>query len=91
MSEADVIEVSREAIITMLWIAGPMMILTLIIGLIISVLQTVTQIQEQTLTFVPKMLAVFFASLLLAPYMLSHLTAFTEHIADLIIGIGSSG
>ena len=60
----------------------------LVVGVIISLLQAVTQIQEQTLTFVPKMLLGFATAIFLAPFMLSHLTTFTHHIADRIVAVG---
>ena len=91
MTETDVIAISRDAIMTMLFIAGPIMALALAVGLFISIVQSITQIQEMTLTFVPKIVVVFLASLFLAPYMLSHLTNFTQRIADIIIGLGASG
>lgn len=91
MNATDVVDVMREAIIVMIKMGGPVMLLTLVIGLIISVFQALTQIQEMTLTFVPKMLAVFAAMLILMPFMLSTLTTFTEQIADRIIGMGAGG
>ncbi len=89
MTETDVIEISREAISVMLWLAGPILALTLGVGLVVSLFQTVTHIQEMTLTFVPKMVTVFLATLFLAPYFLQHLTAFMEVIADRIISLGT--
>ncbi|MBI1208395.1 MAG: flagellar biosynthesis protein FliQ [Azospirillum sp.] len=91
MNEVDAIEVSREAVIVMLKVAGPIMALALIVGLIISLLQALTQIQEQTLTFVPKILLVFGAVLILMPFMLAEMTVFTQHIADRIIVLGGGG
>ena len=87
MTETDAIDVTREALLVILWIAGPIMILTLVLGLVISLFQALTQIQEQTLTFVPKLVAVFAATIFLAPYMLGHLTTFTQHIADRIVAL----
>ena len=89
MNEADVIEISREALTTILFVAGPIMAVALGVGLVISILQSVTQIQEMTLTFVPKILLVFLAAVFLAPYMLAQLTTFMERIADIIIGLGT--
>jgi flagellar biosynthetic protein FliQ len=69
MSGAEVLDLGREAIwITVLVAAGPM-IVGLVVGLVVSLLQTLTQIQEQTLVFVPKILAIFFAILLFLPIM----------------------
>jgi flagellar biosynthetic protein FliQ len=91
MNATDVLDVMREAIVVMIKMGGPIMMLTLVIGLAISVFQALTQIQEMTLTFVPKMLAVFGALLILMPFMLATLVAFTEQIADRIIGLGAGG
>lgn len=91
MSETDVIEVSREAILAMIFISGPLMAVCLVIGLVISIFQAVTQIQEATLTFVPKMLAVFAATLWLMPFMLAHLSTFTHAMFDRIVALGGPG
>ncbi|MEI6556886.1 MAG: flagellar biosynthesis protein FliQ [Rhodospirillaceae bacterium] len=89
MTETDAIEVCREAIMAMIFISGPIMVVMLVVGVIISLFQALTQIQEQTLTFVPKMLLGFATAIFLAPFMLSHLTAFTHHIADRISAVGA--
>jgi flagellar biosynthetic protein FliQ len=65
------------------------MLLTLVVGIAISVVQTLTQIQEATLTFVPKIILVYVALLFLAPFMLSTLVTFTQAIMDRIIGLGT--
>ena len=88
MTEIDAIEICREAIMAMIFISGPIMLVMLVVGVIISLLQALTQIQEQTLTFVPKMLLGFATAIILAPFMLSHLTTFTQHIADRIVAVG---
>ena len=64
----------------MLKISAPIMLISLIVGLIISLFQALTQIQEMTLTFVPKMLVVFISILLLGPFMLHTLVDFTEQM-----------
>ena len=89
MNETDAIEVCREAILAMIVISGPILMLMLVVGIIISLFQALTQIQEQTLTFVPKMLLGFGATIFLAPFMVSHMVTFTQHIADRIVAIGS--
>jgi flagellar biosynthetic protein FliQ len=69
MNGAEVLDLGREAIwLTVLIAAGPMLV-GLVVGLVVSVLQTLTQIQEQTLVFVPKILSIFFALLLFMPIM----------------------
>jgi flagellar biosynthesis protein FliQ len=84
----EAIEVGREAIQVMLWVSLPLLLVSLTIGLAIALFQALTQIQEMTLTFVPKIVVVFFTMLALLPYMLRHLTVFFEGIADKIIGLG---
>ena len=77
MSTGDVVAITVEAIWLVIKCSAPMLITSLIIGLIISIFQTVTSIQEQTLTFVPKILAVFVTMLLLGAWMLGNMTDYT--------------
>lgn len=88
MSETDTVELAREAILVLLQVSGPLMLISLVIGLVISVVQAVTQIQEVTLTFVPKIIVMFVSLLVLLPFMLSSLTTFTERVMDKIISLG---
>lgn len=80
MDESVLLEVGRDAVIVALKLGAPLMLISLLIGLIISLFQALTQIQEVTLTFVPKIVVVFVSMLLLAPFMLHTLTDFTERI-----------
>ena len=89
MNAAEVMDVLREAMLVTLKIGGPIMALSVVIGLIISLFQALTQIQETTLTFVPKILVVFAALLVLLPFMLATLVNFTHQLADRIIGMGA--
>jgi flagellar biosynthesis protein FliQ len=84
MTPQMVIAIGREALTVTLLVAAPMLIFGLIIGLIISVFQAVTQINEMTLTFVPKILAVAVALMMFMPWMITMLTDFTRHMFDLI-------
>jgi len=77
MSDGLVVSLGREALMTVLLVAGPMLGLSLLVGLVISILQATTQIQEQTLTFIPKILAVLGAAALFGPWMLRIMTDFT--------------
>jgi len=86
MDESVLLEVGRDAVIVTLKLGGPLMVIALLIGLIISLFQALTQIQEVTLTFVPKIIVVFIAMLLLAPFMLHTLTDFTERIMQQAVG-----
>ena len=76
MTEEFVITFGRDALFHVLMIASPMLIGGLIVGLTISIFQSVTQLQEQTLVFVPKILAVFVLAVIFAPWMLTHLLEF---------------
>jgi len=88
MNEIEAIEICREAIIVLLKIVGPILIAGLIVGVIVSLVQTVTQIQEMTLTFIPKMLVIFGMTLWLLPFMMSTLFGFTHTLTDRIVQIG---
>jgi flagellar biosynthetic protein FliQ len=88
MNEAEVIEICREAILVMLKLMGPVMLAGLIVGVVVSMIQTVTQIQEAALTFIPKLLVVFGVTIWLFPFMLSTLGGFTHSLTDRIIQVG---
>ncbi len=74
--------ISGEMIKTVLFVAGPPLFTGLVVGLLVGLFQTVTQIQEFTLTFVPKMIAVFGIMFLLMPWMLGKMLAFTTNIIN---------
>ena len=82
MREQDILEVMRDAIWTMLMVGGPIMLIALAVGVTVSLIQTLTQIQEMTLAFVPKILVVFLSLLLLLPFMLATMDGFMVRIAD---------
>lgn len=84
METPEVLEIAREAIMVSLQIGAPIMIIALVVGLAISLIQALTQIQEMTLTFVPKVLVIFLSLLVFLPYMLSMLSSFTERLAERI-------
>lgn len=88
MDTAAVLDVSRDAVVVLLKLSAPLMITALVIGLIVSLFQALTQIQEMTLAFVPKILVVFVALLVFLPFMISTLITFTESLTQRIIGIG---
>jgi flagellar biosynthetic protein FliQ len=77
---AFALSLGREAIFTALIVAAPMLVLGLVTGLIVSIFQAVTQIQEQTLTFIPKIVVSAVAILIFGPFMLAMLTSFTAHV-----------
>lgn len=82
MSQVMVLDIMKDAITTVILIAGPILLVALSVGLVISILQATTQVQEQTLTFVPKILAVFISMLLFGSFMLNTLIGFTNRIYD---------
>ncbi len=88
MNAADVMEVSREAVVVMLKVGSPILLLALFVGLIISLFQALTQMQEMTLTFVPKAIAIYVSLLVFTPFMLGVLMTFTESLMDRIVALG---
>lgn len=88
MDAATVIDLGRQALITVLLIAGPMLISGLLIGLIVGVFQAVTQIHEMTLTFIPKILVMVLVFLALLPWMLIKLVEYSSSIFNLIAKVG---
>lgn len=91
MNETEVIEICREAIIVMLKIVGPILLVGLVVGVVISLLQAVTQIQEATLTFIPKLVIVFAVTIWLLPFMMETLGGFTRTLTDRIVQVGMMG
>lgn len=89
MTSAEVIDMGRLTIETLLWISGPAMFVALIIGLIIALFQALTSIQEMTLTFVPKIIVVFFALIMVMPWMGDQLHIFALEIFAMIASGGS--
>ncbi|NDE90114.1 MAG: flagellar type III secretion system protein FliQ [Alphaproteobacteria bacterium] len=90
MNEADIVDIARESIIVMLRVGGPLLIVGLVIGVLISLIQTVTQIQEATLAFVPKLVVMSIGLLLMLPFMITSLTTYTEGLFARIVSFGQS-
>jgi len=88
VSETEVLDIARDGMMVMLLVAAPMLLVGLVVGLAISVFQTLTHIQEMTLTFIPKIVAVFGAMVIFLPWMLRELTEFTQRIMDKIVALG---
>lgn len=78
MTPESVIEIGTAAMRTVIFVAGPMLIAGMIVGLAISIFQAATQINEMTMTFVPKILTVFVVLILSLPWAINQLTSFTE-------------
>ncbi len=88
MGPETVIEIGRKALQTVLLTSAPMLIAALVIGLIISIFQAATQINEQTMTFIPKIVGVFVALLFFGPWMMELLITFTIGIISQIATVG---
>ena len=85
MNGLQVLDVARDAILTLVLVSSPLMLVGLVVGVAISLVQALTQIQEMTLVFVPKILAIFLAMLIALPFMSdvlhSHMTRIAARIA----------
>lgn len=80
MSAESVISIAERGIYTVLMVSGPLILLALVIGLVVSIFQATTQIQEQTLAFVPKIVAVLLGLVFFGPWMLSHMLSYATEI-----------
>ena len=80
MTDQLVIQIVRDAFYYLILICGPLLLVSLILGLIISIFQAATSISEQTLTFVPKLIAVFLVTVIILPWMISNMKTFTVAI-----------
>ena len=80
MTEGQVLDIVRDAIYNIIICAAPLLLISLIVGLIVSIFQTVTSIQEQTLTFVPKIVAVFLGMLIFGAFILTTLTDYMPEL-----------
>lgn len=87
MNEADVLEVLRSGIWTVLLIAAPPLVIAVLIGVAISLVQALTQVQEMTLTFVPKIVAILITTVLALPFMYSSLATYAERLSSLIVSV----
>ena len=88
MNEAEIFEISRDAIFTLLKVVTPVIGVALAVGLIIGIFQALTQIQEMTLAFVPKIICVFLTLVLLFPFMLGQMRILSETLFDKIVSGG---
>ncbi len=80
MNEEMVIRIAEQGIYTVLMVSGPIILIALVVGLIISIIQATTQIQEQTLAFVPKIIAVLVGIVIFGPWMISHMLSYANEI-----------
>ncbi len=85
MTAAEVMQVAREALVLTGMVAGPLLLTSLVVGVAVGLLQALTQVQEMTLTFVPKIVAMGGVLLLMLPTIGRSMAAFTARVADLMI------
>lgn len=87
MTQGDVISIMSDAMIVILKMAGPMLLVSIAIGLVVAIFQAATQIQEQTLTFVPKILAIALMLFVLGSFMMTTLSEFIVRLFDIMAQI----
>lgn len=87
MDPQQLYDIGYEAIWVLIKISIPLLLVALVVGLMISLFQALTQIQEMTLSFVPKIVAIFFAILLFLPYIGNELLVFSQHLSEQIAGV----
>ena len=89
MTEGQVLDIARQALYTIILCSAPLLIISLVVGLVVSIFQTVTSIQEQTLTFVPKLICVFLGMMIFGSWILTNLTEFINTLwSDFSIYLG---
>lgn len=88
MSGSEVLDIARDAVLTLVLVASPLMLVGLIVGVVISLFQALTQIQEMTLVFVPKIIAIFAAMLVALPFMADVLQSYMTRLAAKIATAG---
>lgn len=84
MTGTEILDISKESLWVLFKVTGPLMLVSLVVGVLISFFQALTQIQEMTLTFVPKILSLFVVFLLLLPFIGQTFYTFTEHLFALM-------
>ena len=89
MTEGQVLDIARQALYTIILCSAPLLIISLVVGLVVSIFQTVTSIQEQTPTFVPKIICVFLGMMIFGSWILTNLTEFINTLwSDFSIYLG---
>ena len=87
MTEGQVLDIARQALYTIILCSAPLLIISLVVGLVVSIFQTVTSIQEQTLTFVPKIICVFLGMMIFGSWILTNLTEFINTLCQTLVYI----
>jgi flagellar biosynthesis protein FliQ len=90
MNDADIAMLLRDGMLVMLKLGGPPLLATLVVGLLVALIQAITQINEATLAFVPKVLVLGASLVLLGPFMVATLTSYTHLLLDRLVAIGGS-
>ena len=88
MTADQVLDVARQAILVLIKLGAPIMLVALVVGVAVALLQALTQMQEMTLSFVPKILAIFLTTLLVLPFMTATLIGFGEDLFRRIASVG---
>jgi flagellar biosynthesis protein FliQ len=88
MTPDQVLDVARQAIVVLIKLGAPIMLVALVVGVAVALLQALTQMQEMTLSFVPKILAIFLTTLLVLPFMTATLIGFGEDLFRRIASLG---
>lgn len=86
MTPLEIIDIGKDALWVLIKISTPVMLVALVVGLIISLIQALTQVQEMTLSFVPKIIAIFFSLMIFLPFIGRELSAFAEELMTRIAG-----
>lgn len=85
MTGAEVLDVARDGVVTLIYVSGPMMVIGLAVGVAIGLIQALTQVQEMTLVFVPKIIAIFVTFMLTLPFMGALMAGYMNRVAERII------
>ena len=88
MNDTEVLETAQQALLIIIQISWPVLTVGLVVGVLIALFQALTQVQEITLVFVPKIIAIFLAMFITLPMMMKTLTVFMESLADRMVGLG---
>ena len=87
MNETQILETAQQALLISIQLGAPILLIGLVVGVSIALVQALTQIQEMTLVFVPKILAIMLAMFFFLPWMMNTLVIFMEQLADMMIGL----
>jgi flagellar biosynthesis protein FliQ len=90
MNDADIAMLLRDGMLVMLKLGGPPLLATLVVGLLVALIQAITQINEATLAFVPKVVALGATLILLGPFMIATLSSYTRLLLDRLVAVGGS-